>query len=54
MNYQSTRQFEVQLAFLTMTNINLVPRVFALGERNTLVWPGHVTRGFCVKWRIVY
>jgi serine/threonine protein kinase len=21
---------------------------------NTLVWPGHVTRGFCVKWRIVY
>jgi hypothetical protein len=36
------------------SNINLVPRVFALGERNTLVWPGHVTRGFCVKWRIVY
>jgi hypothetical protein len=33
---------------------NLVPRVFAVGERNTLVWPGHVTRGFCVKWRIVY
>ncbi len=30
---------------------NLVPRVFALGERNTLVWPGHVTRGFCVKWQ---
>jgi hypothetical protein len=26
------------------SNINLVPRVFALGE----------TRGFCVKWRIVY
>ena len=37
-----------------MAQHNLVPRVFALGERNTLVWPGHVTRGFCVKWRIVY
>ena len=37
-----------------MNCVNLVPRVFALGERNTLVWPGHVTRGFCVKWRIVY
>ena len=23
-------------------------------ELNTLVWSGHVTRGFCVKWRIVY
>ncbi len=34
--------------------LNLVPRVFALGERNTLVWPGHVTRGSCVKWHIVY
>ena len=33
---------------------NLVPRVFALGELNTLVWSGHVTRGFCVKWRLVY
>ena len=33
---------------------NLVPRVFALGERNILVWPGHVTRGFFVKWHMVY
>jgi hypothetical protein len=23
-------------------------------ERYTLVWSGHVTRGFCVKWRLVY
>ena len=36
------------------SGFNLVPRVFALGELNTLVWSGHVTRGFCVKWRIVY
>ena len=35
----------------------VAPRVRrALGTRmlNTLVWSGHVTRGFCVKWRIVY
>jgi hypothetical protein len=25
-------------------NLNLVPRVFALGELNTLVWAGHVPR----------
>ena len=41
-------------AIFGSVGFNLVPRVFALGELNTLVWSGHVTRGFCVKWRIVY
>jgi hypothetical protein len=43
-----------KLHICTYNRINLVPRVFALGELNTLVWSGHVTRGFCVKWRFVY
>ena len=59
-HFQVLREKEMKMNFImniskcfTKRRSNLVLWVFALGERNTLVWSGHVTRGFCVKWHIV-